>query len=712
MTATLFSREWYRIASLKPRLRDHLTVHAHRYRGKRWYLLEDHITGQVRKLTPQSYLIVGLMNGERSIDQLWDISSQRLGEEMPTHEEMLQLLSSLYQGNLIRMDIGGDVGELFERGHEARRKRWLAKLKSPLSIQIPLVDPDRFLEATIGLVRPLLTRFALFLWFLSIAAMLFMVGQHWEELTLNVADKVLAVDNIILLWLIYPVIKLLHELGHGYCVKRNGGEVHELGIMLLVLVPMPYVDASATSAFADKKQRVLVGMAGIIVELFAAAIAMFIWINAEPGLVKSIAFNTIIIAGVSTVLVNGNPLLRFDGYYVLGDFLEIPNLAQRSNQYWGWMTKRLLFGVKGHDSPAYDRREALWLFGYGIASFVYRMFLMATIVLFVAQQYFVIGVVLAIWALIGTLIWPNLKLLAKAFQDNDIRSGSRSPMWVIPMVAAMIVGLLAVLPVPLSTSIEGVVQLADERRVLAGENCFIDKFHQAAGASVHKGDLLVSCHNRRLRANQAILKQQYAEAEAQRQGVWDDPVQIKIYEQELARLDQEIKENRQQLDALNIYAEADGLWWVKNTVDQVGRYVTRGALVGHVITDEGTSVLGMIPEADIDLVRERVVDVRVLKASRLGDDLRPASWKIFPAASKELVSPILAEDAGGSVVVNPSESPPRALQRYFLVNLQFDALPLTRVEERILVKFEHPPEPLVYRGYRLVRRTFLEYFDV
>jgi putative peptide zinc metalloprotease protein len=354
----------------------------------------------------------------------------------------------------------------------------------------------------------------------------------------------------------------------------------------------------------------------------------------------------------------------------------------------------------------------MWLCGYGISAFVYRLFLMTTIVLFVAQQYFVIGVVLAIWALIGTLLWPNLKLLAKAFQDNDIRSGSRSPMWVIPLVAAIIVSLLAVLPVPLSTSIEGVVQLADERRVLAGENCFIDKFHRTAGDFVHKGDLLLSCSNPRLQANKAILQQQYAEAEAQRQGVWDDPVQIKIYEQELARLGQEIGENRQQLDALNIYAEADGLWWVKNTIDQVGRFVTRGSLVGHVISDEGIKVLGMIPEADIDLVREHVVDVKVLKSSSLDDDLRPANWKIFPAASKELVSPVLAEEAGGSVIVNPSESPPRALQRYFLVDLEFDSLPSARVEERILVKFEHPPEPLVYRGYRLVRRTFLKYFDV
>jgi len=712
MTATLFSRDWYRIAALKPRLRDHITVHAHRYRGRRWYLLEDHITGQVRRLTPQSYLIVGLMNGERSVDRLWDISSHRLGEEMPTHEELLQLLASLYQANLIRMDIGGDVSELFERGHEARRKRWLAKLKSPLSIQIPLVDPDRFLQATQKLVRPLFSRYVLLLWCLLIATMLFLVGQHWDELTRNVIDKVLAVDNIILLWLIYPVIKLLHELGHGYCVKRNGGEVHELGIMLLVLVPMPYVDASASSAFADKKQRILVGMAGILVELFIAALAMLVWINAEPGLVKSIAFNTIIIAGVSTVLINGNPLLRFDGYYVLGDFLEIPNLGQRSNQYWGWLTKRLVFGVKGHDSPAYDRREAIWLFSYGFASFVYRMFLMATIILFVAQKYFVVGVVLALWALIGTLLWPNLKLLAKAFQDNDIRSGSRSPMIMIPLLAVIIIVLLGVLPLPLSTSVEGVVRLQDERRVLAGENCFIDEFHQPVGATVHKGDLLVSCRNHRLQANKAILKQQYAEAGAQRQGVWDDPVQIKIYDQELARLDQEIEENRLQLDALNLYAEADGLWWVRNALDQRGRFVTRGALVGYVISDEGVSVLGMIPEADIDLVRERVVEVKVRKASRLDEDLRPSVWKVFPAVSKELVSPVLAEDAGGRVVVNPGESPPRALQRYFLVDLKFDTLPSTRVEERILVKFEHFPEPLVYRAYRLVRRTFLEYFNV
>ncbi|MCX2979609.1 peptidase M50 [Halieaceae bacterium IMCC14734] len=712
MSSTLFSRDWYRIASLKPRVRDHVTVHAHRYRGKRWYLLEDHITGQIRRLSPQSYLLVGLMNGERSVDQLWDLASQRLGEEMPTHEEMLQLLASLYQGNIVRMDISGDVGELFERGSEAKRKRWMGKLKSPLSVQIPLIDPERFLLATQKYVRPVFSRVSLVLLCALLITMLFLVGQHWDELTRNITDRVLAADNLVLMWMIYPIIKLLHELGHGYCVKRNGGEVHELGIMLLVLIPMPYVDASATGAVADRKQRMLVGMAGIIVELVIASLAMLIWINAGPGLVKSIAFNIIFIAGVSTILVNGNPLLRFDGYYVLGDFLEIPNLAQRSNQYWGWLSKRVLFGVKGHDSPAYDRREAGWLFAYGLGSFIYRMFLMVTIFLFVAQKYFVVGVLLAAWSVTGTMIWPNLKMIAKAWREGDSGTGTRSPKIMIPLVFAAFVVLFGMVPVPLSTSVEGVVQMDDERRVLAGENCFIETVHAAAGTQVVAGELLVSCSNQRLQANHEILRHQHTEAAAQRQGAWFDPVQISIYDQELARLQDEIAANEVQLAALNIYAESPGVWWVTDAADLPGRFLSRGSLVGHIIDDSHAKVLGMVPESDIKLLRDSVDRVKVLKAARLQEEIEPASWTIFPSASKELVSQVLSEAGGGSIIVNPSESEPRTVQRYFLVDIRFDSLPSSRVEERILVKFEHPPEALAYRTYRLIRRTFLQYFNV
>lgn len=713
MSATLFSRDWYQIADLKPRLRHHITVNAHRYRGKRWYVLEDHVTGQVRRLSLQSYLIVGLMNGERTIDRLWELSSQRLGEEMPTHEEMLQLLSSLYQANLIRMDISGDIGELFERGKEAERKRWMAKLKSPLSIKIPLVDPERFLLATQKYVNPFFSPAALLLWCVLVISMLTQVGQHWDELSKNVSDRVLAADNIVLLWLIYPVIKLLHELGHGYCIKRGGGEVHELGVMLLVFIPMPYVDASSSSAFSDKKQRMLVGSAGILVELFIASLAMLVWANAEPGMVKSIAYNILFIAGVSTVLVNGNPLLRFDGYYILADYLEIPNLGQRSNQYWGWLCKRFIFGVQGVASPAYDKREALWLFSYGLGSLVYRLFLMVSIILFVAQQYFVIGVILALWSFIGTLIWPNLKMLYKTWQDSDIQSGKRSPTVMIPFCAGIIMLLLGIIPLPLTTSVEGVVQMNEQRRVLAQESCFIEQLYKQPGEVVSKGDLLLSCENRQLRTEQQVLQQQFAEASAQRKGVWNDPVQLKIYDDELSRLQSALNESEKRLESLHLYAQAEGIWSVRNAADLPGVFVKRGDLIGYVITDSDITVRGMIPESEIELVRGHVAALHALTSSDLSTELTPSGWSVFPAATKEPVSQILTEAAGGSIIMNPSSTEtPQSLQRYFLVALTFDRLPVTYVEERIYLRFEHPPEAVIYRVYRLVRRTFLEYFDV
>jgi len=712
MSASLFSRDWYRIGELKPRVREHITVHAHRYRGRRWYLLEDHMTGQVRRLTAQSYLIFGRMNGERTVDELWDIASRRLGEDMPTHEELLQLLASLYQSNLIRMDISGDVSELFERGSEAKRKRWMGKLKSPLSIQIPLLDPDRFLQATLKYVRPVFTRSALALYCVLLFSMLFLVGRHWDELTGNIVDNVLAADNLALLWFIYPVIKIFHELGHGYCIKRNGGEVHELGIMLLVLMPMPYVDASASSAFPDKKQRMLVGLAGILVELFFAALAMLVWINAEPGLAKSIAFNIMFIAGVSTVLMNGNPLLRFDGYYVLADYLEIPNLAQRATTYWGWLVKRLLFGVTDVESPANDRREALWLFWYGLSALIYRLFLTVTIFLFVAQKYFLLGVILALWSLTGTLLWPNLKLLFTTWRDSQSSSGSRSPRIMMPLVGGLFVLALFALPLPLSTSIEGIVRVNDERRVLAGENCFVTEVTQSAGALVAKGEQLLSCSNPRLEATKITLAQQYIEVLAQRQGAWDDPVQISIYEEELARLGDEIAVNRKQLESLRLYSQAEGVWWVKSAVDLPGRFLSRGDLVGYVTASSDVSVLGMIPESDIELIRDHLLSVEVIRASSLNQALKPTNWHIFPAATTELVSDVLGEEGGGSIVVDPSDPSAKALQRYFLIELKFASVPNPRVEERVLVKFNHPAEPVIYRLYRLVRRTFLQYFNV
>jgi len=224
--------------------------------------------------------------------------------------------------------------------------------------------------------------------------------------------------------------------------------------------------------------------------------------------------------------------------------------------------------------------------------------------------------------------------------------------------------------------------------------------------------LLISCENHQLRTDLLVLEQQFAEVSAQRQGAWNEPVQIKIYDDELSRLNSELKESKARLKSLNIYAQAEGVWSVRNAVDLPGVFAKRGDLIGYVITNNNISVRGMISESDIELIRDRTVSMRALQTSDLSSVLTPVSWAVFPAATKEPVSAILTEAAGGSIMMNPSSATPQSLGRYFIIALEFDHFPSTYVEERIQLQFEHHPEPIIYRLYRLIRRTFLEYFDV
>ncbi|MGC9328004.1 MAG: hypothetical protein ACP5I1_10250, partial [Candidatus Hinthialibacter sp.] len=176
-------------------------------------------------------------------------------------------------------------------------------------------------------------------WLVVTVSAVITAGLHWSELTENVVDRILSAQNLAAITIIFPILKAFHEMGHAYAVKRWGGEVHEMGIMLLVLMPIPYVDASGASAFRDRRQRLLVGAGGMMVELFIAALALHLWVNIGEGYVRSALFNIIVLASISTILFNANPLLRYDGYYILSDWLEISNLAQRSLEYLGYLFK-------------------------------------------------------------------------------------------------------------------------------------------------------------------------------------------------------------------------------------------------------------------------------------------------------------------------------------------------------------------------------------
>ena len=350
-----------------------------------------------------------------------EAANTEFGDDAPTQDEVIQLLGQLHAGDVLQCEIPPDSMELFRRYEQDRLSKLTRRLVSPLSIRIPLFDPERMLEFLIPLVRPLFSWIGFIIWTLVVGVGIALVVSHWTDLTHNISDRVLNTDNLLLIWLSFPFIKLLHELGHALATKHWGGEVHEMGISLLVLTPVPYIDASASSAFPDKRKRIFVAAAGMMVELFIATLALFVWLNVENGLVSAAMFNIMLIGGVSTLFFNGNPLLRFDGYFMLADAIEIPNLGGRSTQYLGYLCQRYLFDVQSAESPVTADGERRWFVLYGIAAFIYRLIITFVIVLFIPTKFFIVGILLAEWAALTQVLFPLGKQLKFLFVSPKIR---------------------------------------------------------------------------------------------------------------------------------------------------------------------------------------------------------------------------------------------------------------------------------------------------
>ncbi|MGH7302963.1 MAG: hypothetical protein ACRELZ_06715, partial [Candidatus Rokuibacteriota bacterium] len=315
MTQPLFSDSWYRVAGLQPRLRGHATIHRHQYRGQTWYVVEDRASQRFLRCTRQAHLLIGLMDGRRTVQELWQIVGERLGDQGPTQDEVIQVLSQLHASDVLQCDVPPDAAELLQRHERAQQRQQLARATGLFSWRFPLLDPERFLTATAPLVRPFFSWGGAAVWLAVVMPAIVLTGVHWGDLTRDIFDRLFSAQTLIVVWLLFPVIKAAHELGHAFATKTFGGEVHDMGVMLLVFTPVPYVDASSASGFESKWRRALVGAAGMIVELFLASLALYLWLSVEPGLLSVIAYNTVLIAGVTTLLFNANPLLRYDGYY-------------------------------------------------------------------------------------------------------------------------------------------------------------------------------------------------------------------------------------------------------------------------------------------------------------------------------------------------------------------------------------------------------------
>jgi putative peptide zinc metalloprotease protein len=711
----LLSAQWFRVAAVRPRLRDHVRITRQHFRGDRWFVLEDLVENSVHRYAPAAQAAIGLMDGTHTLDEIWT-SLAGLGEERPTQDEMIHLLAQLDGANLLATERLPDFSELSQRAHRLASSKLWRRLANPLYLRIPICDPDKFLDATVGLARPLWSVWGFLVWLAVVGWGAVQAGLHWTELTHDLADRVLAHDNLLILAVTFPVLKLLHELGHCYAAKLGGASVHEAGIMTLVVMPVPYVDVSQASAFTNKWRRALVGAAGMLTELFCAGLAMIVWTNVEPGLARAAAFNCLLIAGVSTLLFNGNPLLRFDAYFILADLIEIPNLGTRATRYYGYLVNRYAFGVRGQTSPVQARGEAPWFAFYGATSYVYRMWVMLSIAIFVAGQMHGVGAVLAAWTVVSGIAYPLARgvwqvVLGPALHQHRLRA-----VLVTGAAVACVALLLFGVELPYGTVTQGVVWAPAGADLRAGAEGRLTQLVAAPGASLAAGDMVARLSDPVLDARVQLLVTQLREVELRYTAVeQSDRVQAQMLRQQIVYFQSQLDEMRTRRKGLSMAAPVAGRFLVSMPTDLDGKFMRRGELIGYVLNDDAASVRIIVPQSEIELVREdtRGIDLRFasrpMRVLHVGQVTREV-----PTATRQLPSVALASVGGGPIAVDPTdEQHLRALEVVFQMDVKLpEGARDHRIGERVYVRFQHGDRTLAWRISRTARQLFLRRFDL
>jgi putative peptide zinc metalloprotease protein len=704
------SNSWYRVAGLRPKLRAHASLSRHRYRGSSWYVLHDHASGRAHRLSTPSYMIVGGMDGRRTVDQLWQDAAVRLGDDAPGQDELIQLLAQLHAADLLQTEVTPDASELLERGTRIDRARWLGNFANPLALRLRFWHPDQFFERTSPALNWIFSWQGVLLWSVVVLPAVVLGAQHWQQLSANAADQILAANNIALMLVCFVVLKALHEFGHGYAVKAFGGTVYEIGVMFLVFAPMPYVDASAAAEFRSKWRRALVGAAGMIVELFVAALALYVWLAVEQGIVRAVAYNVMVVAGLSTVVFNGNPLLRYDGYYILSDLLEIPNLAQRATRYWAYLVERYAFRAEGLQTFELAPGERFWLLLYGPASFLYRIFVLFAIAVFIASEYLIVGAAIAIWGLLTGVALPLWKALWQVFAGPRLQYNRACA--VAATCGLLFIGAVGLfwIPAPLYTTTEGVVWLPETASLRAGTSGFVRRVLVEPGRAVSVGEGLIESEELTIDAALGILQAQALELEARFNSErFADRVKAEITALELRHVLAELATVQERADRLVSRSRADGVFTLANPQDLPGRYLKEGQLIGYVLPPGSRIVRATVGQDDIDLVRSRLQRVSVKPAEQVETIVPARVIREVPAGRDELPSKALGGTGGGAVPIDPRDSQgTKTLQRFF----QFDIELLSNhapaaFGSRAHVRFDHHWEPVGYQVWRRVRQLVL-----
>jgi putative peptide zinc metalloprotease protein len=421
------------------------------------------------------------------------------------------------------------------------------------------------------------------------------------------------------------------------------------------------------------------------------------------------------VAGISTVVFNGNPLMRYDGYYILSDLIEMPNLGARSSRLWAALVDKYAFRIADARLPVGAHGEFKWFIAYAPASFIYRMSVQFGIALFLAGKFFIVGVLLAIWSLTTSVVLPAYRALMYAFASPKLHKvRSRAVGFTLGSIGTAAV-MLGLVPFPLHTSTEGVIWLPDDAIVRAGTDGFVRRLLVDLGTFVRAGEALIETDEPQLRATLETLQWRVVELQSVLDATrFSDRPRAELASIELASAQSEAIREQERASRLTAASGAEGTFVLAKSEDLPGRFYHEGEVLGYVTPGSSHIARIVVPQDDVELVRNRFRSVSVKLAQDVTQTYPAQLIREAPSGRNELPSKALGTSGGGVSAVDPGDQQGRkTLQRVFQFDLELPPdTPAAAFGSRVYVRFEHEWEPLGFQWFRRLRQLFLARLNV
>ncbi len=670
------------------RIRPDLSITPQRYEGRSYFVVKDPVSLRYYRFKEQEHFLLGLMDGKHTLDDAQKEFEGRFRPDRLTLEDLEHFGQQLLTAGLVQNESTQAGSLLFDRRTKRRNRELMQKFTNILYIKIPIIDPDRILHYMLKYLGWILSMWFLVLSLAVMGAAVSLVATHFDTFMSKLPSyhEFFSFKTAIYLWLALGVVKIIHEFGHGVSCKGFGGEVHEMGFLLLCLSPAMYCNVSDSWTLPNKWHRIIIGAAGIYVELMIAAVATFVWwYTPSQPFINNLSLSLMVVCSVSTVVFNGNPLMRYDGYYVLADWLEIPNLRDRSNRYITACFQEYCLGMETQPEPYMELGRKILFLTYAVVSYIYRWVVTFFILQFMATflapyKLEIVSNILALAALASMVGWPVFnvgKNLVKRGRLPDMKSGR---VMITVFVGSLLVLGFFLIPLPVTRIREwGLVQFHPEHlsQIFVATDAVLRKVHVKEGEHVVKGRILAEFDNLDLdkkkieleatvNAKQKLVQLYEQKRSESRDAREKERLTLSIVHAtgDLKSAQVNLRSIQDELSQLILRAPRDGVVLGLPNTEEVGRAWKKGQDAPFCSIGDRSKLRVLVPvhPSEMELMRDNFVKlgdnkpipVTIRVQGRVSDLRKGGVWKReLPKSEAHEIPLFLSSKGGGHVAVRP-----------------------------------------------------------